>query len=247
MRCRFTLIELLVVVAIIGILTSILMPSLMKARDKGYQAVCFSNMKQLAIAVQLYVGDNDSWYMGNYKDSTNFSDDSSWHYKLRDPLGLTMGTGNKGQYSEKIPNVLQCPKEPENYKQGSVRTWCSYQFTKRRGDNNQNNPGIVVSNYGGGKRQDTVVYPGETVAATEQHQRGFINVVGGSTAESEHYNLFEGAPAYNPLIYPHGKYKMQILWVDGHVSFTHRMTIFDTPENVSKSNPQNTLWDSDRD
>ncbi|MCM8526209.1 MAG: DUF1559 domain-containing protein [Lentisphaeraceae bacterium] len=50
----FTLIELLVVVAIIGILSSILMPSLSKAREASKAAVCKSNMKQLGIALQMY-------------------------------------------------------------------------------------------------------------------------------------------------------------------------------------------------
>ena len=55
----FTLIELLVVVAIIGILSSLLLPSLGKARDKGKAAVCKNNQKQLAIAFSMYMDDND--------------------------------------------------------------------------------------------------------------------------------------------------------------------------------------------
>ena len=47
-QCRqFTLIELLVVVAIIGILLSILMPGLRKAREATKKAVCLSNTAQL--------------------------------------------------------------------------------------------------------------------------------------------------------------------------------------------------------
>ncbi|MCH2207630.1 MAG: type II secretion system GspH family protein [Lentisphaerales bacterium] len=56
---QFTLIELLVVIAIIGILTSIMLPSVSKAREKGKQAVCKNNMKQVYLAVTLYADDND--------------------------------------------------------------------------------------------------------------------------------------------------------------------------------------------
>ena len=55
----FTLIELLVVIAIIGILTSLLLPSLSKARSKGEQAVCLSNSKQIYTATLMYLEDNN--------------------------------------------------------------------------------------------------------------------------------------------------------------------------------------------
>jgi len=58
----FTLIELLVVIAIIAILAALLLPSLSRASAQGKSARCKSNLHQMAIALQLYAGDNNLAY-----------------------------------------------------------------------------------------------------------------------------------------------------------------------------------------
>ena len=56
---KFTLIELLIVLAVIGILVSILIPSLYKARQKARAAVCLSNTKQIGLAWHMYLDNSD--------------------------------------------------------------------------------------------------------------------------------------------------------------------------------------------
>ena len=67
----FTLIELLVVIAIIGILASMLLPVLAKAKKKANRMKCSANTGQLAKALTGFASENDEcmpWYQ-TYEDS----------------------------------------------------------------------------------------------------------------------------------------------------------------------------------
>ena len=64
-RRAFTLIEMLVVIAIIGILASMLLPSLARAKQKALRIKCMNNLNQIGKAMFMFGQDNDDWFPWN--------------------------------------------------------------------------------------------------------------------------------------------------------------------------------------
>ena len=75
-RTGFTLIELLVVIAIIAILAAILFPVFAQAREKARQISCVSNVRQMGIAVSMYVQDQEGYPM--MSSPSSFSPRTRW-------------------------------------------------------------------------------------------------------------------------------------------------------------------------
>ena len=64
----FTLIELLLVIAIIALLVAIVLPVLSAARDAARSTLCLSQLRQIGIATQSYLNDNNDFYPDRYFD-----------------------------------------------------------------------------------------------------------------------------------------------------------------------------------
>jgi prepilin-type N-terminal cleavage/methylation domain-containing protein/prepilin-type processing-associated H-X9-DG protein len=65
---KFTLLELIIVIAIIGILTTILLPSLSKARRSAKNAVCSSNLAQITRGAHIFAKQNNNKFWERKKD-----------------------------------------------------------------------------------------------------------------------------------------------------------------------------------
>jgi len=118
----FTLLELLVVTAIIAMLSSILLPVLSKAREKGRSSVCISNLKQLALGFQMYANDNDGYFP--YSFYMLFTGEIGWDFQTTD--WVTWTPGSLSPYlNEKI---YECPSFRLSGAVSTDRPYTGYAF-----------------------------------------------------------------------------------------------------------------------
>lgn len=124
----FTLIELLVVVAIIAILAAILFPVFAQAREKAKQTACISNLKQTALAFDMYTQDNDQTYPMAVYNSTDYTVETAWDYTItRDRAFkvLKLQQGLIGAYT-KSNAVSSCPSNEIKQQWGRPYTGYAY-------------------------------------------------------------------------------------------------------------------------
>jgi prepilin-type N-terminal cleavage/methylation domain-containing protein len=119
LRSGFTLIELLAVIAVLSALVAILLPALNMVRSLGKRVVCASNLKQMGLAWQLYVNDNDRCFPRYPSAHVRYGgwparvyEENFWENTWRDrPLNPYMILGAKQEISEKAARVYCCPAD----------------------------------------------------------------------------------------------------------------------------------------
>jgi prepilin-type N-terminal cleavage/methylation domain-containing protein/prepilin-type processing-associated H-X9-DG protein len=103
-RSAFTLIELLVVIAILAILASLLLPSLSRAKAAAQFTQCKGNVKQISLALALYV--TDTGVYPKYDDGEVTLTPRTWISSL---LPYVSGSG-KPSWS-RSSTVFLCPND----------------------------------------------------------------------------------------------------------------------------------------
>ena len=100
-RQAFTLIELLVVIAILGLLAALLFPVFVKVRENGRRTACLSNERQIGMAIQQYINDNDGLF--NFGGSS--IEGKNWALGSADWASLCL------PYLKDV-RLYQCPDDP---------------------------------------------------------------------------------------------------------------------------------------
>lgn len=111
MKKKFSLIELLVVIAIIGILASMILPALGKARSTARTADCLSEIRQYGVANFMYFDDNDYKFSKNYYGGGQYYNNGTVTTTAAAPLHTqvildSLYTNNK--------EIYMCPESNED-------------------------------------------------------------------------------------------------------------------------------------
>jgi len=217
----FTLIELLVVIAIIAILAAILFPVFAQAKQAAKKTQALSNVKQIGLAVQMYMGDADDVFPVGF-DAANWTGNDLWAQKVQ-------------PYVKNV-NIFTSPADSASGKvNAAVGSWagialsfaCNGYYGNWVGSNFELRGAMGIGNNSGwlggpSNSSSAMTLPSETVLATEKHTQDLLTIANNPGNLSSYYigGVFggdapNGAGGWAPMRIPDGTRAVTAKWPDG--------------------------------
>ncbi|NLX21847.1 MAG: type II secretion system protein [Phycisphaerae bacterium] len=154
MYAGFTLIEILVVVGIIALLIAVLLPSLRRAREQAWAALCLANLKQQGVGFAAYGGDHKAYlpWVGSFRYSLM---EGKYYLGFQPPESHDWAAVNGGllypRYVGSTPEVFYCPNNKAadiNGPNGKATFLQRYRHPKHTDPQYQNSHNFPISPFG---------------------------------------------------------------------------------------------------
>jgi prepilin-type N-terminal cleavage/methylation domain-containing protein/prepilin-type processing-associated H-X9-DG protein len=232
----FTLVELLVVIGIIALLIAMLLPALNAARRQAYQVTCASNLRQMGIAMTMYINETRH-YPGHISHDTPGMEFAVWPTRLRKYM-----KGNQG--------VFRCPTQDVDFEWLPNRTTPPVAVASDTGYGYNVGESLLLrssgkfsygyNDWGAGQDPITGVITKDTATTRQRGLGGDLWDPGGMELKAsrvrrsaEMIAIADGTPDGNwdfnldprdPKEAPGKLHKggANILWCDSHVSWKHQ-------------------------
>ena len=220
-KSAFTLVELLIVIAILALLVSILVPGLQSARAQAKAGVCGSNLRQLALANELYANDREHRYCPGAANIMT-KNLHRWHGTREHPSQPFTGHGGPLlTYLGLDGKIRACPawhsELPEGDARGFEKNCGGYgynlAFVGRQLEKLPSDSCSVVTDLLGTQR-DRIRRPAETIMFADT---AFVSgeLIEYSFAEPRFFPTWGSRP--DPSIHFRHHGKANVVWCDGHV------------------------------
>ena len=232
----FSLIELLVIVAIIGILASILLPVLGKARKKSRLAICTSNSKQISLAIYMYTEDQDDYFPFSSEHNNTSWDDrlGSMEYDGRSITAEQVD--NKSKLTD--ASIYECPaSEVELTNQNNQKR--SYSLNYGKAHKPSQFRGIGTGSWS--MKSNEVNEASQSIMITENNKPG--NYLGNNNNDFTNNNFIK-AFYDTPDFWTHKYSQLNLSMVDGSVRIlSMQHTYLGLRDATASGNQINTMWD----